>query len=63
MRYNLLLTNYNTNEIVFDKWFDRYIDAVNMFMDMRQYIGVGYWLHIVDSDNELRLDFYQKEVN
>lgn len=61
MKYNLLLTNYKTNEIVFDKWFDRLNEAVIMFMEMRQYIGVGYYLHIVDSDNTLRADFYKKE--
>lgn len=62
MRYNLLLTNVKTCEIVFDKWFNSCLDdAIDMFMNMRDYIGVGYWLHLVDEDGDIRCQFMKEE--
>lgn len=55
MKYILLLSNNETNEIVFEKDFNYLDDAIDMFDNMKGFTGVGYWLHLIDTSNNYRV--------
>ena len=55
MKYILLLSDCETDIIVFEKEFESLDDAIDMFDMMKGYTSVGYWLHLIDTSNNYRV--------
>ncbi len=62
MRFNVIISRIEDNEVVFDKWFTSVADAFDTFDLLQSGLCVGYNLHMVMERSNGSIDLLKEYV-